>query len=1158
MLVRPFGIILLLISLCSSWPFASTPAFAQSAVQPRITKALDESQLTTLPGNVHPLARPEFDRGPAPPDLPMPRMLLVLQRSAEQEAALQRLLDDQQDKASPSFHRWLTPEDFGQQFGPADQDLQTVTAWLQSHGFQVARVSKGRTVVEFSGTAAQVQEAFHTAIHKFTVDGEDHWANASDPQIPTALTPVVAGVNTLHNFLKKPEVRFSAEGIEAQVVPAGPGKTPQVTFPGSPAIHAIGPGDFATIYNLPTAIGGTGASIAVVARSNFDPDDLSDFWRIFSVPGGFNTILDGPDPGNLGGDEELEALLDATWATASAPAAFVERVVSASTNTTDGVDLSELYIIDNNLAGVMTESFGECEAFVTQTEAAGIAALSEQAAAQGITYLVSTGDTGAEGCDANSATVAQGPVSANVLAATPFTVAVGGTLFNENGQDSKYWSSTNTQGNTLSSALSYIPETAWNESCSAAQCGQSANIRAGGGGASTFFSKPSWQSAVTGIPSDSARDIPDVSLTAASHDPYLLCLHRSCENGPGGSFEVYFVWGTSVAAPSFAGIVARLASAVTNYPQFLTAAPRLGQINYVLYKLAAAENLSQCNASSTNSLPASTCVFNDVTKGNIVVPGETGTQYQSAVGYDLATGLGSVNVTNLINAWNAAAFHATTTTLSLNSGNAVNVVHGAPVSVSVEVSSSNGTPTGDVSLTSVGDNPQNNYGISRMPLSSGSISTSTNLLPGGFSTIIAHYAGDGVFAPSDSEGIYVTVTSEPSTTAASAFTADSKGNPILSTGGPYGSFIYLRADVTGASGFGIPTGSVTFSDSLGANVGSFTLNSQGNTATPNGIFTLGVGTHVISASYGGDVSFKASTSPPLNLTTTQASTSTTATAAANMQGAGAVLTAAIATPSYGNPPTGTVTFSSGSTQLGSAPVVGGMNPTNGTAQATVSWTDAQLASGQYNVTATYSGDTNYSGSSSTPASLNLQPDFSLSFSTAIPSVSVPGGVAFDTLTISTLDGFSGTLNFTAASCSGLPTESSCSFNPASVTGSGTTQLTITTTGPHQAALKGTSLSRNVNPWMTSLGLAVTGIFLIAVPIRRRRWPALFSLLILAFVITLPGCGGGSGGGGGGGSGGGGGGGGQMDPGTPVGAYTVTVTVTSGSLTHSTTFQLTVQ
>jgi len=202
--MRVFRIVLLLVSLGASCFVSSAPAFAQaSAGQARIRNAVDESQLTKLPGNVHPLARAEFDRGVAPPDLPMQRMLLVLKRSAEQEAALQQLLDDQQDKASPNFHKWVAPEHLGQQFGPADQDIQIVTAWLQTHGFQVARVSKGRTVVEFSGNAAQVLEAFHTAIHKFTVNGEDHWANASDPQIPEALTPVVAGVNTLHNFSRR-------------------------------------------------------------------------------------------------------------------------------------------------------------------------------------------------------------------------------------------------------------------------------------------------------------------------------------------------------------------------------------------------------------------------------------------------------------------------------------------------------------------------------------------------------------------------------------------------------------------------------------------------------------------------------------------------------------------------------------------------------------------------------------------------------------------------------------------------------------------------------------------------------------------------------------------------------------------------------------------
>jgi subtilase family serine protease len=174
------------------------------AVRPRITQSINESRLTVLKGNTHPLARPQFDRGAAPADLPMNRMLLVLQRSPEQEAALEKLLDDQQDKSSPSYHKWLTPEEFGQQFGPADQDIATITTWLQGHGFQVANISKGRTVVEFSGTAAQVKEAFHTSIHKYVVNGEDHVANASDPEIPVALAPVVAGVLSLHDFRAQP------------------------------------------------------------------------------------------------------------------------------------------------------------------------------------------------------------------------------------------------------------------------------------------------------------------------------------------------------------------------------------------------------------------------------------------------------------------------------------------------------------------------------------------------------------------------------------------------------------------------------------------------------------------------------------------------------------------------------------------------------------------------------------------------------------------------------------------------------------------------------------------------------------------------------------------------------------------------------------------
>ncbi|HWF13017.1 MAG TPA: protease pro-enzyme activation domain-containing protein, partial [Candidatus Acidoferrales bacterium] len=165
---------------------------------------MNENALATLRGNTHPLAQAQYDQGIAPPDLPMARMLLVLKRSDAQESTLQALLDAQQDPNSPGYHQWLTPDAFGQQFGPSDQGIQAVATWLTSHGFQVGGISRGRTVIEFSGTAAQVQQAFHTEIHKYVVNGEQHWANASDPQIPAALAPVITGINSLHNFSKKP------------------------------------------------------------------------------------------------------------------------------------------------------------------------------------------------------------------------------------------------------------------------------------------------------------------------------------------------------------------------------------------------------------------------------------------------------------------------------------------------------------------------------------------------------------------------------------------------------------------------------------------------------------------------------------------------------------------------------------------------------------------------------------------------------------------------------------------------------------------------------------------------------------------------------------------------------------------------------------------
>jgi len=839
------------------------------AQQPLITKAIDESSLVVLKGNTHPLARPEFDLGVADGNLPMNRMLLVLKRNDDQERALRKLLDNQQDKHSPSYHKWLTPEKFGEQFGPADSDIQAITAWLQSHGFQVG-ATKGRSVLEFSGTAAQVEETFHTAIHAYLVNGQQHWANSTDPAIPAALQPAVTGIKTLHNFLKKPAIHIAEQKIPAKLA----GKS-RVDFTGGTGLHALAPNDYHTIYDEIPALNngwtGQGITIAVIGRNNLynGGSDVSDFRSILGVCCGNapNIIVNGPDPGDAGGGEEAEATLDTSWAGALAPNANIDFVVSGSTNTTDGIDLSETYIIENNLGTVMTESFGFCEAGVTSADAQGISLLAEQAAAQGITYIVSAGDTGAEGCDNLGETTAVGGISVNVLASTPFTVAVGGTMFNEHGQDATYWGTANDNG--LGSALTYIPENVWNETCTTqCQTGQPP-LAAGAGGASVYFSKPSWQSGVTGTNNDTVRDIPDVSLTAAAHDPYLLCVEGSCQ--PDSQGNIYFagVSGTSASAPSFAGIMALINQA--QGPQ--------GTANYVLYRLASAQQgaATKCDASNTTTPPNSLCTFNDVTSGNNSVPGQTGYptgSFTAAKGYDLASGLGSVNISNLINNWSTVTFNPTTTTLDLNGATtAITLNHGDSVSVTAGVAPNSGTtnPTGDVVLyTNTTLAPST---LDLFHLSAGQATGSTSDLPGGTAyNVWAHYAGDTTFAPSDSTPISVTVNPEASTTTLSVQVTDLNGNP-LSSPYPFGSLVFVRADVAGKSGHGVPTGSVTFSDKLGpippynpqinppvAVSSSPSLNSQGNTSIGDAIISFDAGNHSISAVYNGDASFTTSNS----------------------------------------------------------------------------------------------------------------------------------------------------------------------------------------------------------------------------------------------------------------------------------------------------------
>ena len=482
------------------------PAKAQAigAVAPRITPPVDENNLVTLRGTVHPLARAQYDQGAVADSQPIRRGLLLLQRSPEQETALRQLLDSQQTKTSPSFHQWLTPAQFGQQYGPSDADVQAVTSWLTAQGFTVNRVSEGRTVIEFSGNAGQVRNAFHTEIHHYGVNGETHFANASAVRIPVALAPVVAGVVSLHNFPKKAQSHvlgvFSKNKATGEVkplvrlVPTHAADAPSPTFTFSlggcsltgNTCFAVGPADFDTIYNVPTNLDGTGQTIAIVGDSEIctagsasvwqtipesqggcgNADDVAKFRSLFGLPANPpNIILDGPDPG-LNGDE-IEGDLDVQWSGAVAKNATIDFVIAEGTEASAGIDLAAEHIVDNNLAPVMSESFSSCEAFLTNGESGFYSALWEQAAAQGITVIVSAGDSGAAGCDDQSTeSTALNGNAVNGIASTPFNVAAGGTDFNYTATNyaSTYWNTTNA-ANTEASAKSYIPETTWNDSC---------------------------------------------------------------------------------------------------------------------------------------------------------------------------------------------------------------------------------------------------------------------------------------------------------------------------------------------------------------------------------------------------------------------------------------------------------------------------------------------------------------------------------------------------------------------------------------------------------------------------------------------------------------------------------------------------------------------
>jgi len=568
----------------------------------------------------------------------MHRVSIVFRQSPEQQKALQTLLAEQRDPRSPNYHHWLTSEQFGERFGMSPGDLSKVSAWLQSKGLTVEGASRGRTEVFFTGTIARIEQAFHTEIHHYRVDGEMHFANAVEPSLPAAFADAVLGIRNLDDFRPKAKAHVRTivpEDISTHFTSSTSGN------------HFLTPDDFATIYNLQplynSGINGAGQKIAVVGDSAITISDIQTFRKNSNLSANDPQILPVPATGTATHKaSEVEADLDLEWSGGIAPSAHIIYVVAGPTASGGAFDALQ-YAVDQNIAPVISNSFGLCEPSEGSNNAKIVQSWAQQAIAHGQTITSASGDSGAADCESSTATTATHGLAVDVPASVPEITGIGGTQFDEGTDPSVYWNVANNASN--GSALSYIPETVWNDTNNAQNTKH--ELSSGGGGKSTFFSKPTWQAPPL-TPNDSQRDVPDVSLNASPfHDGYLICsppakstdLHP-CTNGfrdSGGFLDV--VGGTSAGAPTFAGILALINQATDS-------SAGQGNANSILYSLAA-------------STPGA---FHDTKTGNNIVPCTQGTTgcpssapfqygFTAIAGYDLASGLGSVDANVLVTNW---------------------------------------------------------------------------------------------------------------------------------------------------------------------------------------------------------------------------------------------------------------------------------------------------------------------------------------------------------------------------------------------------------------------------------------------------------------------------------------------------------------------------
>lgn len=706
--MRPTHILSLLLLALSS----------QAAVVDRLAGPLERTSSYRLSGHVRQFVKTARDAGAVDSDLAMGAMSIAIRPTDAQKADLLSFLSDVQDPKSSNYHKFLKQTEYAARFGASQNDLAKIAGWLGGQGLAVDEIARGGTWVRFHGTAANVAKAFSTEIRNYTFNGVTNYANASEPAVPKSLGPMVAAIRGLHSVHMKPAAR----------------KLPAPEFTTGSGTHYLSPEDIGTIYNVGAlasqGIDGTGQTIAIVGATTITLDDTVAFRAKFNQPVGKLVLRSGPTAAGVDKDAQFEAAVDLQWAGAVAPGATLLYVSDAS------VEEAMEFIIDNGLAPVISSSYAEgnfgfssyCDSADYVTDALFQQGMAQYANAVGITIINASGDTGAAGCDANGVAMARGGRSVTLPSAVPEVTAVGGTTFKEGA--ASYWNTTNS-GNG-GSAKSYIPETAWNDSFIEKQ------LSASGGGASVIFAKPAWQVG-PGVPNDGARDVPDVSFSASSsHDPYMVC---------SGGCGVYVVGGTSVGAPIFAGMIALLNQ--YEISKGLQTAGGQGNVNPGLYQMA-------------QTVPSA---FHDITLGDNIVPCAAGSPdcvngylgFSAGVGYDQATGLGSVDAFNLISNWGANGGSVSTTTTVGAATGTVSLNSNLLLTATVKAASGTKSPTGTVTFRLGSNNSDGNYwqllGTATLSGSGGTSTASFNFYPGqigqaGTVAVTAMYSGDTTFQTS--------------------------------------------------------------------------------------------------------------------------------------------------------------------------------------------------------------------------------------------------------------------------------------------------------------------------------------------------------------------------------------------------------------------------